>query len=285
MANVESLESPFTRATEAADAIRQRHAEAPRVAIVLGTGLGGMADRIVSPTFVPYAEIPHFPRSTVAGHAGRLALGRLGSVPVAMMQGRFHLYEGYTPEQVVLPVRALRLLGADMLIVTNAAGGLNPAQHTGDLLLLRDHIGFPTMAGANPLAGANDERLGPRFPAMTSAYDAALAALAREVASAQGTPLLEGVYAMVSGPNYESPAELRFLRAMGADAVGMSTVPEVLAARHMSMRVLAISVITNVALAGADATPEEPSHLDVVATAEAAGNRLAGLIEEVVERL
>lgn len=280
-----NTDTPFTVASEAADAIRQRHSEAPRVAIVLGTGLGGLAERIAAPTFVPYAEIPYFPRSTVVGHAGRLVLGRLGSVPVAAMQGRFHLYEGYAPEQVVLPVRALHLLGADILIVTNAAGGLDPSQHAGDLLLLRDHIGLPTMAGRNPLVGANDERLGPRFPAMTNAYDAELAALARDVAGAQGTSLREGVYAMVSGPNYESPAELRFLRMIGADAVGMSTVPEVIAASHMGMRVLAISVITNVALAGADATPEEPSHHDVVATAEAAGNRLAALIEGIAERL
>lgn len=278
-------DSPFAIASEAAEAIRQRHAEAPRAAIVLGTGLGGLADRIASPTIVPYADIPYFPRSTVAGHAGRLVLGRIGHVPVAAMQGRFHLYEGYTPEQVVRPVRALRALGAEVLIVTNAAGGLSPSQHAGDLLLLRDHIGVPTMAGRNPLEGANDERLGPRFPAMTSAYDADLAALAREVAGAQGTPLREGVYVMVGGPNYESPAELRFLRTIGADAVGMSTVPEVIAARHMGMRVLAISVITNVALVGAEATPEEPSHLEVVATAEAAGIRLAALIEGVVERL
>lgn len=278
-------ETPFVLAQVAAEAIRLRHADAPRVAIVLGTGLGGLADRISEPTRVPYAEVPHFPRSTVAGHAGRLVLGRLGSVPVAAMQGRFHLYEGYSPEQVVLPVRTLRQLGAEILIVTNAAGGLDPNQRAGDLLLMRDHIGLPMMAGRNPLVGPNDERLGPRFPAMTSAYDAELAALAREIAAAQGTTLREGVYAMVSGPNYESPAELRFLRTIGADAVGMSTVPEVIAARHLGMRVLAISVITNVALAGAEATPEEPSHLDVVATAEAAGSRLAALIEGVVERL
>jgi len=285
MREFENSASPFAVASQAAEAIRQRHPEAPRIAIVLGTGLGGLADRIAAPTSVPFSEIPHFPRSTVVGHAGRLVLGRLGSVPVAAMQGRFHLYEGYTPHQVVLPVRALHLLGADILIVTNAAGGLDPSQRAGDLLLLRDHIGLAMMAGGNPLVGANDERLGPRFPAMTNAYDVELAALARGVADAQETPLREGIYAMVSGPNYESPAELRFLRTIGADAVGMSTVPEVIAARHMGMRVLAISVVTNVALAGADATPQEPSHLDVVATAEAAGDRLAALIEGVVARL
>lgn len=276
---------PFELASVAVEAIHQRYAEAPRVAIVLGTGLGGMAEHITTPTIVPYTDIPHFPRSTVAGHAGRLVLGELRGVPVAAMQGRFHLYEGYTPDQVVLPLRALRLLGADILIATNAAGGLNPNHRAGDLMLVRDHIGLPMMAGHNPLIGRNDERLGPRFPAMTSVYDPELADLARAVAAEQHTTLREGIYVMVSGPNYESPAELRFLRMIGADAVGMSTVPEVIAARHMSMRVLALSVITNVALAGADGVPEEPSHLDVVAAAEAAGQRLAALIEGVVERL
>lgn len=276
---------PFDQASAASDDIRQRHAEAPRVVIVLGTGLGGLAERITTATIIPYADIRHFPRSTVAGHAGQLVLGRLRGVPVAAMQGRFHLYEGYTPDQVVLPLRALRLLGADTLIVTNAAGGLDPNQHAGDLMLVRDHIGLPMMAGRNPLVGRNDERLGPRFPAMTNAYDPELASVALDVAAMRHTPLHEGTYVMVSGPNYESPAELRFLRLIGADAVGMSTVPEVIAARHMNMRVLAISVITNVALAGADAIPAEPSHLDVVATAEAAGQRLAALIEGVMERL
>ena len=281
----DSTSSPFDLARQAAEAIRQRHPEAPHVAIVLGTGLGGLAERIAAPTIVPYGEIPHFPRSTVVGHAGRLILGRLRDVPVAAMQGRFHLYEGYSPDQVVLPLRALRALGSEVLIVTNAAGGLDHAQHAGDLLLLRDHIGLPTMMGHNPLAGSNDERLGPRFPAMTNAYDPELAALAHDVAAAHHVELRDGVYAMVSGPNYESPAELRFLRAIGADAVGMSTVPEVIAARHMGMRVLAISVITNVALAGQNATAEEPSHLDVVATAQASGARLATIIEGVVAKL
>lgn len=276
---------PFDLASAAADDIRQRHAEAPRVVIVLGTGLGGLAEHITTPTIVPYADIRHFPRSTVAGHAGQLVLGRLRNVPVAAMQGRFHLYEGYTPDQVVLPLRALRILGAETLIVTNAAGGLDSNQHAGDLMLVRDHIGLPMMAGRNPLAGRNDERLGPRFPAMTSAYDAGLASLARDVAAARHIALHEGIYVMVSGPNYESPAELRFLRLIGADAVGMSTVPEVIAARHMNMRVLAISVITNVALSGAGAEATEPSHLDVVATAEAVGHQLAALIEGIVERL
>jgi purine-nucleoside phosphorylase len=269
---------------QSADFIVSQHTERPRVAIVLGTGLGGLADRIEAATAVPYTEIPFFPRTTVAGHAGRLVIGRLQGVPVAAMQGRFHLYEGYAPSQVVLPIRALRLLGADSLIVTNASGGLAPGQHAGDLMLLRDHIGLSTLAGQNPLIGPNDEALGVRFPAMTGAYDAGLRVQARAVASDLGLDLSEGVYAMVSGPTYETPAELRFLRTIGADAVGMSTVPEVIAARHLGMRVLAISVVTNVALAPEEDVTPEASHVDVVAAAEAAGTRLAALVEGVVRR-
>lgn len=270
---------------EAATYIRQRHAEAPRVALVLGTGLGGLAERIMDATSIPYADIPHFPQSTVVGHAGRLVLGHLSGVPVAAMQGRFHLYEGYTPQQVVLPTRVLHALGATTFIVTNAAGGLDPAQHAGDLLLLRDHIGLPTMAGNNPLIGPNDEQLGPRFPSITGAYDAGLREIARTVAQEQGIALREGIYVMVSGPNFESPAELRFLRLIGADAVGMSTVPEVLAARHMDMRVLAISCVTNVTLSADMDSPPEPNHAEVIAAAEQAGTRLASLIEGVLARL
>lgn len=275
----------YEAACEAADFIRARYTETPRVAIILGTGLGGLADRITASTFIPYQEIPHFPHSTVVGHAGRLVFGKLGSVVVAAMQGRFHLYEGYTPQQVVLPLRVLHLLGAETLIATNAAGGLDAQQRAGDLLLLSDHIGLPTMSGRNPLIGANDERLGPRFPPMTDAYDPDLRALAKSTAAQLGVPLREGVYAMVSGPNYESPAELRFLRAVGADAVGMSTVPEVIAARHMGMRVLAISCITNVALPGEGATEDDTSHAAVVATAEAAGATLTQLIEGIAQKL
>jgi purine-nucleoside phosphorylase len=281
----ESASPTDTEARAAADFVAGRHAPAPRIAIVLGTGLGGLADRIEERTVIPYVDIPYFPRSTVAGHAGRLVLGTLHGVPLAAMQGRFHLYEGYAPRQVVLPVRALRLLGAGTLIVSNAAGGLNPVFNAGDLMLIRDHIGMATLAGQNPLIGPNDDGLGPRFPAMTGAYDAALRALALDVASQAGITMHEGVYAMVTGPNYETPAELRFLRAIGADAVGMSTVPEVIAARHAGMRVLAISVVTNVALAPEGSAPPEPNHAEVVATAERAGAHLARLIEELVPHL
>lgn len=277
----------YAAARETADVIGARHAAAPRVALVLGTGLGGMADAVEAPTIIPYAEIPHFPRSTVAGHAGRLILGTLHGVQVAVLQGRFHLYEGYSPRQVVFPVRVLRVLGAETLIVTNAAGGLDPTHQPGTLMLLRDSLGLPALAGHNPLVGPNDERFGPRFPPMAGAYDRELRAWAREAARTLGIPLAEGVYAMVSGPTYESPAELRFLRLAGADAVGMSTVPEVIAARHMGMRVLAISCLTNAAaLDASDASPAaELTHEEVVAVANAAGARLGALIGAVLERL
>ncbi|MFI5273727.1 MAG: purine-nucleoside phosphorylase [Ktedonobacterales bacterium] len=265
-----------------ADLLRERVATVPRIALILGTGLGALADHIAGPTVVAYSDLPDFPRSTVAGHAGRFVFGEIEGVPVVAMQGRFHLYEGYSPQQVVLPVRALRLLGAKTLIATNAAGGLNPTYTAGDLMLVTDHIGLPMMAGFNPLRGPNDEALGPRFPAMTDAYDPALRVLAYESAVALGIPLREGVYVMVAGPNYESPAELRLLRGFGADAVGMSTVPEVLAARHAGMRVLALSCVTNIALPPEGTAPPEPSHAEVVAVAERAGAELTRLVERVV---
>ncbi len=273
------------QAKDAAELIRQRFPRTPRVGIILGTGLGGLAERIGESTAIPYADIPGFSRTTVGGHAGRLVLGQLGKVVVAAMQGRFHLYEGYSAEQVVLPTRTLRQLGIEILIVTNAAGGLAPGQKAGDLMLILDHIGLPTLAGLNPLIGPNDDRLGPRFPAMTGAYDTVLAEAARQVAQQKRVPLSEGVYAMASGPTFETPAELRFLRTIGADAVGMSTVPEVIAARHMNVRVLAISCITNVALPAESDLVPEPSHAEVLAVAEASGERLAEVIQGVLERI
>ncbi|PWT77737.1 MAG: purine-nucleoside phosphorylase [Chloroflexi bacterium] len=277
--------APLEQASDAAELIRQRFTSKPRVGLILGTGLGGLAESIADPTSIPYSDIPHFPRATVAGHAGRLVLGRLGDVVVAALQGRFHLYEGYTPAQIVLPTRTLGQLGIEILIVTNAAGGLAPGQQAGDLLLISEHIGLPTMAGQNPLMGPNDEQLGPRFPAMTDAYDASLRAEALRVAEENGFALHEGVYAMVSGPSFESPAELRFLRTIGADAVGMSTVPEVIAARHMGLRTLAISCITNVALPSGDGPVPEPSHAEVLRVADQAGERLATVIQGVLEHI
>lgn len=271
-------------AREAADAIATRFATPIQVALILGSGLGGVADHVDAPTVVPYGEIPHFPRSTVIGHAGRLILGALGGVPIAVMQGRFHLYEGYGAPQVVFPVRVLRLLGAETLVVTAAAGGLAPTLTAGSLVALTDHIGLPTLAGENPLRGQNDERFGVRFPALTGSYDARLRQLAQKVAQEQGTPLGEGVYAMVSGPSFESPAELRFLRASGADVVGMSTVPEVIAARHMGMRVLACCTVTNAALADS-ATGALTNHEEVLAVANDVGASLAAIIEGVLRQM
>jgi purine-nucleoside phosphorylase len=277
----------YAEAFEAANYLAIRSGNQPRVAMVLGTGLGGVADTMQNTIVVPYTDIPHFPCNTVLGHEGRLAFGALHGVQVAAMQGRFHLYEGYSPQQVVLPVRALRLLGAEVLIVTNAAGGLHPSFVPGTLLLVRDSIGLPTLAGLNPLIGPNDARFGPRFPSLSDAYDPDLCRLAREVAAVAGIPLVEGIYVMVSGPSYESQAELRFLRSIGADAVGMSTVPEVIAARHMGMRVLAISCITNQALRDdtSAGSTGELLHEDVVAQANAAAPRLAAILEGVVREL
>lgn len=273
--------SPYAEARETAKALQQYVIDPPRVAIVLGTGLGGVVDAMTSSVEVPYMDVPHVPRSSVEGHAGRFVFGVLGGISVACMQGRFHLYEGYTPAQVVLPLRALHLLGAETLIVTNAAGGMNPDFAAGDLMLVTDHIGLPTLAGANPLVGLNDEAFGPRFPSMTDAYDPGLRHLAHRVAEEHHIRLRHGVYAMVSGPNYESLAELRFLRLAGADAVGMSTVPEVIAARHMGMRVLAISCITNMALPTDTQTHKAPSHAEVLAVAAEAGAQLSTILAGV----
>lgn len=285
MSNDAAFDSEFDKASFAADALRAVRGTPPRVAIVLGSGLGGLADDIEQPHAIPYGDIPHFPRSTVEGHAGRLVFGTLEGVPVVAMQGRFHLYEGYTPQEVVRPVRVMRRLGADVLIVTNAAGGLNPSYRVGDLMAISDHIGLPTMAGVNPLRGPNDARLGPRFPAMTSAYDADLRLFAAHAASEGGSVLHAGIYAMVAGPNYETPAELRFLRLIGADAVGMSTVPEVIAARHAGMRVLAVSCITNETLAVEGAEAPAAVHADVLAAATLAAGRLTGVVRGVLHRL
>lgn len=274
----------YEAAREAADALASRSAVPPRVAIVLGSGLGGLVDRMMDREAIPYGEVPHMPRPTVAGHAGRLVFGTLGGLRIAAMQGRFHLYEGYSPRQVVFPIRVLRLLGAEFLLATAAAGGLNPSFAAGSLMVLRDHIALPVLAGMNPLRGQNDERFGPRFPALTDAYDPELRRLARSVAEAQGVALEDGVYAMVSGPSYETPAELRLLRALGADAVGMSTVPEVIAARHLGMRVLAACVITNAALREADAG-QGARHDDVLAVAAAAGATLGAILDGVVAGL
>jgi purine-nucleoside phosphorylase len=263
----------------AAAAVRALCRIVPEVALVLGTGLGDLARKIDIEAAVPYADIPGFPLSTVESHAGRLLIGRLGGKPIVAMQGRFHRYEGYSLQQVTFPVRVLHALGAGTLIVSNACGGMNPLWQPADLMLIADHI---NLLGDNPLIGANDDRLGARFPDMSAPYDEGLRALAREVAVSQGTVLREGVYVAVAGPNLETRAEYRMLRAMGADVVGMSTVPEVIVAVHAGMRVLGLSIITDQCLPDALA----PAHLaTIIATAERAEPKLTALVRGLLERL
>lgn len=266
----------YDQIKEAVAAIRLRSSLQPAVALILGSGLGELGSDVRDATGILYEEIPHFVRSTAPGHAGRLLLGTLENVPVVLMQGRIHGYEGYSLQALTLPVRVMRMLGAQTLIVTNAAGGVNPAYAPGDFMLIRDHINFPGLSGLNPLMGPNDERLGPRFPALARAYDAELRALAHGVAAVHPEITLhEGIYAMVGGPSYETGAELRFLRTIGADAVGMSTAPEVVVARHMAMRVLGLSLITNKAT-GDDM--EEVKHEEVLTTASAASAKFIQLM-------
>ncbi|MGH7513096.1 MAG: purine-nucleoside phosphorylase [Gemmatimonadales bacterium] len=269
----------FDRVQAAAEVVRRRAALLPEVGIILGTGLGGLAREVAVETEVPYADIPGFPLSTVETHAGKLLLGRLGGRPVVAMQGRFHRYEGYDLQQVTFPVRVLRQLGARTLVVSNACGGMNPLWGPGDLVLLSDHI---NLLGDNPLVGPNDERLGPRFPDMSAPYDPDLRALARAAALELGIVLREGVYVAVPGPNLETRAEYRMLRAMGADVVGMSTVPEVIVANHQGMRTMGISIVTDQCLPDA----LEPADLGkIIATANRAEPNLTRLIATVVERL
>ena len=263
----------------AADAVRRRFADAPDVALILGTGLGALGREIDVRATIEYAEIPGFPLSTVESHAGRLLCGTLGGRTVIAMQGRFHRYEGYSLQQVTFPVRVLQALGAHTLVVSNACGGMNPLWNAGDLMLISDHI---NMLGDNPLVGRNDDRLGPRFPDMSAPYDPSLRALAREVAVAQRLTLREGVYVAVAGPNLETRAEYRMLRALGADVVGMSTVPEVIVAVHGGMRVLGMSIITDQCLPDA----LEPASLEkILAVAGGAEPKLTALVRGVLERL
>ena len=269
-------------AIEAARAVvAARITSQPRVALILGSGLGELANEVEDATVVPYAEIPGFGTSGVIGHRNELVVGTLGSQPVAVMRGRFHFYEGYSMQQVTFPVRVLRALGCDTLIVTNAAGGLRPEWQVGDLMRLSDQIFLPGLAGHHPLRGPNDDRLGLRFPAMVDAFDRELAALAHRVAGQQGTTLHNGTYVMLSGPTFESAAELRMLRIIGGDAVGMSTAPEIVVARHGGMRVLGISLITNQAL------PDGPpaNHQEVLEAGEAAKPRFSALLKGILQEM
>ena len=269
----------YDRIQAAAEVVRARSALVPEVGIVLGTGLGGLVREIAVETEVPYQSIPGFPLSTVESHAGRLLVGRLGGRAVVAMQGRFHRYEGYDLEQVTFPIRVMYALGARTLVVSNACGGMNPLWAPGDLVLLSDHI---NLLGENPLVGANDERLGERFPDMSAPYDPILRSLARKLALELGITLREGVYVAVSGPNLETRAEYRMLRAMGADVVGMSTVPEVIVARHQGMRTLGVSIITDQCLPDA----LEPADIGrIIETAGRAEPHLTRLTTHLVERL
>ncbi len=269
---------------EAAAAIQQVSPVQPKTAIVLGSGLSALADAVQQAASIDFRAIPHFPISTIPGHQGRLVLGELEGQPVAVMQGRTHYYEGYSIQQVTLPIRVLRLLGVDTLILTNAAGGLNPSFRSGDLMLIVDHINLLGMAGTNPLRGPNDPELGPRFLDMSTAYDRELRELAWQAAAAEGIPLHRGVYVGLAGPTFESPAEIRFLRLIGGDAVGMSTTSETVAARHGGMRVLGISGISNVAIDQID-SPSQASHEEVLEAGALLVPRMTALVRGVLARL
>jgi purine-nucleoside phosphorylase len=276
----------FTRThyREAAAMIRRGTRHQPKIGLILGSGLNPLADEVESANRIAYADIPYFPPTGVAGHVGQLVIGRLAGREVLIMQGRAHAYEGITQQQATLPVRVMHELGITLLIVTNAAGGINPDFRAGDLMLIVDHIGLNALVGHNPLWGPNDETLGPRFPALSKAYDPALRRLAVEVAADQGLPLRQGVYCGLAGPAFETPAEVRFLRLIGADACGMSTVPEVMVARHMGMRVLGFSAISNMAVDDVDAEAEA-NHEEVLAAGRLLAPRLIALLRGILAAL
>jgi purine-nucleoside phosphorylase len=263
----------------AAAAIRTRWSKRPRVGIVLGTGLGGLATEIATDAVIPYEEVPHFPESTVMTHAGQLVCGSLAGRDVVAMEGRFHYYEGYSMQQITFPVRVMRELGADVLILSNACGGMNPQYGKGDIMLMEDHI---NLMGDNPLRGQNDDSLGPRFPDMCWPYDRELLKLAERIALDERIRVHRGVYVAVTGPNLETRAEYRFLRAIGADVVGMSTVPEVIVGVHAGMRILGLSVITDVCFPDA----LEPADIaDIIRTAHETEPKLRTIVRRVVAEL
>jgi purine-nucleoside phosphorylase len=274
-----STNSEFSRADRAAKFILAKTKLRPRIALVLGSGLGAFADEFAAATKIPYAKIPYFPQSTAIGHAGQLVIGKVGSVPVAGMQGRVHLYEGYSVKDVAFPVRVFARMGIKAVILTNAAGGINSSYSQGCLVALRDHI---NLQAANPLAGPNDDRFGPRFPDMTHAYDPEFRRFVAEEGKKLALNLHEGVYLALAGPNYETPAEIHSFRAIGADLVGMSTVPEVIAARHSGLRVLGISCVTNMAagMTGAPLTAEE-----VLETGARVKHQFIALLQAVIPRI
>lgn len=269
----------YARAEMAALFIQRKTKLRPRIALVLGSGLGAFADEFSGAARIPYASIPHFPRSTAIGHAGQLVIGRVEGVEVAAMQGRVHLYEGYSAKEVAFPVRVFARMGVKAVILTNAAGGIRKEFTQGQLVVISDHI---NLQGANPLIGANEEKLGPRFPDMTAAYDKSLRELTLAEGRRRGVELGEGVYAALAGPSYETPAEIRFLKTIGADLVGMSTVPEVIAARHSGMRVLGISCVTN---AAAGILDQPLNHKEVLETAERVKDEFIALLRGVIPKI
>jgi purine-nucleoside phosphorylase len=269
---------------ETAAFIRQTIPSIPQIGIVLGSGLGGLADAVEQPTYLPYETLPNWPRSTVHGHSGRLVIGTLEGQSVLVQQGRAHFYEGYSMDQVVLPIRVMAALGIKTIILTNAAGGLNPAFSAGDIMLIEDHINLPGMVGQGPLMGPNDDAVGPRFLSLTQTYDRDLRALSHRVAQEAALTLRQGVYCGLSGPTFESPAEARMLRGWGADAVGMSTVHEVIAARHMGLRVLAFSSITNQVVNQID-TDTVTNHEEVLEVGKMIVPRLMQLLRGVLREM
>jgi len=276
---MQTLPPVFEQIQDAADAIRAKWSGKPIAGIILGTGLGKLTEDIQAEAVIPYEQIPHFPRSTAPSHKGQLVCGTLGGKSVVAMEGRFHFYEGWTLQQVTFPVRVMKALGANVLIVSNACGGMNPQWDKGDLMLIEDHI---NLLGANPLIGPNDERLGERFPDMCNCYDRELLALGKRLAMEEKIVCHQGVFVAVSGPNLETKAEYRFLRAIGADVVGMSTVPEVIVAVHAKMRVMGVSVITDQCL------PDslQPASLpEIIKTANIAEPKLRALVRRVVSEL
>jgi purine-nucleoside phosphorylase len=273
-----------THYEEAAASVRDRTRHQPKIGLILGSGLGELADEIQDGDRIAYHEIPHWPISTVKGHSGELVIGRLQDQAVLALRGRIHYYEGYSMSQITLPIRVMQILGIHTLILTNAAGGLNPDMQAGDLMLITDHINLVGMIGHNPLHGPNDESLGPRFPDMALAYDPELGAVARQVAQEDNIPLREGIYVALSGPSFETPAELRFLRMIGGDAVGMSTAPEAIVARHGGMRVLGISGISNIVKMKADPS-SQTTHQEVLETGKIITPRLLALLQGVLKAL
>ncbi len=268
----------------AAEAIQSKTRHRPSIGLVLGSGLSALANEIQNADVIPYQEIPHWPESTVVGHSGRIVIGELAGHNVFVQQGRVHYYEGYSMSQITLPIRVMKLLGVHTLIVTNAAGGINRNFVPGDLMLIEDHINLPGIAGHSPLRGANDDTFGPRFPDMTIPYDADLRRLARKVADQMGLSLQQGVYAYVAGPSFETPAELRYLQSIGADAVGMSTVPSVVAARHAGIRTIGISTITNQSILD-PVTDVVVSHAEVLETGKRILPQLSALLRGLLQEL